>query len=144
MIYSLPKKKFPNLSVEQLEKFLKKYFIQLLIIVLAFSALLRLFNFYNHIALQSDTTRDIAIAKEAIERREIPVTGSFSSAGPFVFGPTFYWFLMISYLIWPFSLLTPWVIVQLIGLLTVATFMYFGKIVGGYIYAFILLILFHN
>lgn len=92
---------------------------------------LRFYNFPNRWGLGSDDMRDVAIAKEAIERGELPLYGSFSSAGPFVFGPLFYWFLMLCYLIFPFSLVTPWVVNALIGVVTVGVVAFTAKRIGG-------------
>lgn len=91
-------------------KYLKKNINETLIIFLLFTiGILVRFLFYGgQIWLGSDVTRDISIAREALLRRELPLTGSFSSAGPFVFGPTLYWLYMLGFLILPFSFLVPW------------------------------------
>lgn len=102
---------------------------------------LRFYNFYDHLAFQSDTTRDISIAKGAIVRRELPYVGSFSSAGPFVFGPIFYWFLITVYLILPFSVISPWIVTGFVGILTIAALAYIGKLIGGGRFSLILVVL---
>lgn len=75
--------------------------------------------------------RDILIAKEALARSEIPLIGSFSSAGPFVFGPLFYWFIMLSFLVIPFTILAPWIFLTIVGVSSVFVLMYIGKLIGG-------------
>lgn len=109
---------------------LSKY--RLLIFLIIFLALfLRTYNFSQRWGLGSDDVRDISIAKEALERRELPLIGSFSSAGPFVFGPIFYWFIMLSYLFLPFTLKAPWILLTFVGLVTVGLFMCLGNLLGG-------------
>lgn len=110
--------------------FFRSYeFMIVLLIFLAFS--LRLYNFSERWGLGSDDIRDISIAKEALKRHELPVIGSFSSAGPFVFGPLFYWFIMLSYILIPFTLKAPWILLTVVGVTTVGIFMYVGKLIGG-------------
>lgn len=71
--------------------------------------------------------RDISIAKEALLRHELPLIGSFSSAGPFVFGPLYYWYLMLSYMILPNLLTSPWVINVLISISLIFVFYKLGE-----------------
>lgn len=73
----------------------KKTVILFCILLLAF--LLRIFLFENRIFIFGDTARDILVARGAIENKIIPQIASFSSAGPFVFGPHYYWLLIAIY-----------------------------------------------
>src|SRR5205823_1849730 len=69
--------------------------------------------------------------KEALSRHELPLMGSFSSAGPFVFGPLFYWFIMFSFLIIPFTLQAPWILLIATGLIVVSIYGYIGRLIAG-------------
>src|SRR6185436_3460010 len=61
----------------------------------------------------------------------LPMIGSFSSAGPFVFGPFFYWFIMGSYLLFPSVFASPWMMEVFVGVATVAIFMWCAKKIAG-------------
>jgi len=102
-----------------------------IIFIILFSFFLRFYNFDSRWGLAGDDGRDALIALEAIKRGELPLAGSFSSAGPFVFGGLFYWFIMLSYLIMPWAIWAPWFFTGLIGVLTVLIMIYIGKELGG-------------
>lgn len=92
---------------------------------------LRFYNYNNRWGIGNDDSRDIAIAKEALVRHELPLIGSFSSAGPFVFGPLFYWTIMASYILLPFLFSAPVIIVALSSILTVGVLFACGYLLGG-------------
>lgn len=71
------------------------------------------------------------IAQVALHKHELPLFGSFSSAGPFVFGPLFYYQNMLSYKILPSIAEAPWVLMVVMGTLTVIVMIYTGFVVGG-------------
>ncbi len=50
-------------------------------------------------------------------RHSIPLIGSFSSAGPFVFGPVYLWSIMLGLVIFP-TFYGPWII---LGICAVST-----------------------
>lgn len=100
-----------------------------LIILVAF--FVRFYHFDLRWGLGNDDSRDIMIAKEALRRHELPLIGSFSSAGPFVFGPIFYWFIMVSYFLFPWVFTIPWIFTGLVGVATVAILMWCGKKIAG-------------
>src|SRR3989338_2390923 len=125
----------------KVEQIIERYFFHLLLLILLILTIVIFWDFESRLFFQSDTTRDISIAKEAIERRQIPLVGSFSSAGPFVFGPAFYWFLVSVYLIFPNAIISPWIATAIIGILTVIMFAYLGYLLGGKKLSLILAIL---
>lgn len=110
----------------------------LVVLVLVLATSLRFYNLFGNFAIDGDSGRDVMIAHEAIRRGEIPLTGPFTSAGPFVFGPFFYWFVTASYLILPFGLLSPWVGLFVASLGFVGVMMAIGKQLGGQKLAIIL------
>lgn len=112
--------------------FIKKHQYAIIIIgILLISSLFDFYNFPNRWGIGDDNTRDISIAKVALARHELPLIGSFSSAGPFVFGPLFYWVLMGSYLIFPFWFLAPVFVTALAGVMTVGILIACGYLLGG-------------
>lgn len=100
-------------------------------ITLLLAMIFRIYNLSERISLGSDHVRDVIIAKEALRRGELPLIGSFASAGPFVFGPLYYWFVMFALLILPFSFKTPWLLMTFVGILTVIVMMRTGFLIGG-------------
>lgn len=99
--------------------------------ILILASLLRFYHFSTRWGLGGDDARDILIALEALRRHELPLFGSFSSAGPFVFGPLFYWIIMFSYIVLPFVLSAPWVITALVGIISIILIIYCAKLIGG-------------
>jgi len=112
--------------------YLKKHYYSILVfLIVLLAVILRFINFDTRWGLGNDDSRDVAIALEALRRGELPMIGSFSSAGPFVFGPFFYWFVMLSYIIFPFALTIPWIFSALVGVGTVVVLMYCGQKIAG-------------
>lgn len=102
-----------------------------LLVVCVLAACIRLYALPLYMSIGGDDARDIAIAKESIRLHSLPRFGSFSSAGPFVFGPLFYWVLILSYSILPFTLFAPWILTILASLFMVIIMMVIGKKLGG-------------
>jgi len=109
--------------------------------VLLLATIVRFYLFDLRWGVGNDDARDIMIAQEALRRGELPLIGSFSSAGPFVFGPFFYWFLMGSYLFLPFLMSAPWIFTGIVGVATVGILIYCGKKIAGNTFALLLGIL---
>lgn len=113
-------------------KTLNKYvFLVGIFLLLVLAIALRVYNISERSGMGSDSTRDALIAQEALERGEIPLIGSFSSAGPFVFGPLYFWFNMLALFLLPFSFRTPWVLMNIAGTLTVLVMFLTGYFIGG-------------
>lgn len=97
-------------------------------VIIIIASIIRLWNFPLRWGLGGDDSRDAIIALESIKRLQLPLTGSFSSAGPFVFGPIFYWFIILSYLIIPFYIGAPWIMMEITSIITVILLIYLGKV----------------
>lgn len=79
----------------------------------------------------SDVNRDVMISREALIRRQLPFHGTFSSAGAFVIGPTFFWIIMLSFVIFPNTLYAPWIMAAIISVFTVVILMRAGFLIDG-------------
>lgn len=111
--------------------FTKYSYFLWLYVVFVIAIILRVYNFQNRINIGGDSGRDAMIAQIALSRHEFPLFASFSSAGPFVFGPLFYWFNMASYFLNPFTFEAPWIITCMMGIITVMVMAYIGFLAGG-------------
>jgi len=91
----------------------------ILLLILALAIVLRFYKFNQRWAIDFDPARDILVARAALDLKKIPLIGSFSSAGPFVFGPLFYWFIMLSYFLTPGFIAAPFLLYTLLDVLFV-------------------------
>lgn len=107
------------------------WYKMVILIILFLATFLRFYNFPNRWGLSGDDGRDVIVGLEALRRHELPLVGPFSSAGPFVFGPLFYWFIMASFLILPFLMSSPWFFLGALGVATVFILVYASRIIGG-------------
>lgn len=79
-----------------MKKLHNKYWIIFALIIL-FSFVLRFYHFDRRVFIFGDSARDVMVARESLINGIIPPIASFSSAGPFVFAPHYYWLIMIVY-----------------------------------------------
>jgi len=106
------------------------YFAVLFPIILIAIAL-RFWNFQHRLILFSDSARDSLLGLEAVRYHKLPLTGSFSSAGPFVFGPVFYYFIMFFYALLQQFIFGPWYGVALLSTLLVVILATCAMKIGG-------------
>ncbi len=114
-----------------LQRLQRDKFFWLLGLIIFLAAILRLRGFSSHFLLASDTARDILVAKGAILLQQLPWVGSFSSAGPFVFGPNWYWQLMLPQILFPNLFMGPWIIMLIISIFFVVVMGLCGQFLGG-------------
>lgn len=114
-----------------ISKILKNKTFLAVCIIMLLGIVLRFYNFPLRWGPGDDDTRDVMLAYQALLHHELPLTGSFSSAGPFLFGPLFYWFIMLSILIFPFSPLSPYIFTGVVSSLTILVFFFIGKRLSG-------------
>lgn len=120
------------MKIKSFKRFFKKHFFFTGIFVTLFLGFfLRTYNLENRIPVGSDSVRDVIVAQVALQNHEFPLIGSFSSAGPFVFGPLYFWFNMLALTLMPFSFKTPWILMNIVGFLTVAVMMVIGYRLEG-------------
>lgn len=111
-----------------------RYFL----IVFAIAAFWRVINYSDRLALEQDQARDSVIAFYSIQEKKLPLLGSPASAGPFSFGPLYFWVIIISTLVFYFTYLGPWIGFTLLSLASVVLYYFLGKKLHGAGFALIL------
>lgn len=110
----------------------QNYQLLAVLAVLVFATIIRFWGYEHRFLLGSDSARDALVAREMISQHKLPLIGSFSSAGPFTFGPWWYWFVAITTLVWPTSVITPWVFTTFSTLVAIYFLYLAGKYLGGF------------
>jgi len=120
-------------------EFFKKQKVQFYIFlgILLLGAFLRFYNYPYRYGLGEETIRDAVIGIEGARELQFPLTGSFSSLGPFTFGPWYAYQLIVFYLIFPF-IYSPWIYLSIISVAYIFIMYKIGKILGGDIFALVL------
>ncbi len=103
----------------------------IIFIIIIFGAVIRILDFQNNWTIGNDDARDVMIALEAISRRELPMIGPFSSAGPFVTGPIYFWIVMVSLVAFPFGIEGPWLMLIILSILNILIFACIGFLLRG-------------
>lgn len=93
-------------------------FITLLILILI-SLFLRFYNYENRWVLNQDDARDVVIGRFIIDNKILPPLGPTSSAGPFSFGPIYYWITAILVFIFGSIINGPWIGYTLLSVISV-------------------------
>lgn len=106
-----------------------KYWLAVAGIILL-SCLTRFWNFTNRYGLWNDQARDVLVARVALEQFNLPLIGSFSSGGPFTFGPVWYHLAMLAELL-PGSSLNYWLVSGLLSVLMVILLMRIAYLLLG-------------
>lgn len=118
------------------KKSIKKHkVIALLIIILASSLFWRFINYENRWVFSQDQARDVIIALYALENKIVPLIGPPSSAGPFSFGPLYYWVIMFFSLFFRLNNLSPWIGFTLLSALSVVLMFLLGLKMHGLVFA---------
>lgn len=99
------------MSVKKIASFVKKHHVLIALgVIVGISVFFRFYNYGERYGFAYDQARDMIVAQYAVNNNTIPLIGPFSSAGPFVYGPQWYWILMSMILVFPPYALTPWII----------------------------------
>ncbi len=119
------------------KKLSNKISIYILLGIIIAAAFFRFYNFPLRYGLGNETVRDAVVGIEGARELQFPLVGAFSSAGPFTFGPWFYYQLII------FNLLTQsayasWIYLSLASTLCVVVLYKIGELVEGKIFGLIL------
>ncbi len=90
----------------------------------------RVYNYSNRIYIESDNTRDVQVAKYAADHGSIVQIGQYTSAGPFFYGPLWYWVLE-AFSLFPLGKFTQWYLMTGLGFLLIFITYKTGKEIGG-------------
>lgn len=107
------------------------------VLIAIFSGVLRYYDYFNRWGLAYDQAHDGIVARYALEADKIPLLGPFSSAGAFQTGGEWYWFIMAGTVVWPYHVITPWVILTLLYVLFVIFLMKIATDMEGKIFGLI-------
>ncbi len=109
-----------------MKRFLSKYWLLVLILVLA--AFLRLFKVSDYMEFLGDQGRDVVIVSDFLKKGDLFFIGPQTSIGNMYLGP-FYYYLIVapSLLLAFFNPIGPAVFVALLGVLTVALIFYISR-----------------
>jgi len=113
-----------------MKKFLKNKKI-LLYLILGLAFILRFYNYQNRWGLAYDQARDVIVSTYALYNHLIPLTGPFSSAGQFIYGPQWFWIISFLTAIYPNTIITPWIMQTLLYVFAVYIMFLIGKEIIG-------------
>lgn len=118
------------MTIDLIEKIKKPdLFIIGIVIIFIIGFLLR-FHMLQNFIISGDNARDVLIASYAVHIRELPLIGPFSSAGPFVTGPLYFWILMAGVVLIPLGIKSLWILFFILNLITILVFIYIGYLLG--------------
>lgn len=110
--------------------FCKDRSFYLLLIILLAATFLRFYNFPYRYSLGEETVRDAVIGIEGARQLQFPLTGAFSSLGPFTFGPWYAYQLIIFTKIFPY-LYSPWIYLSIISIIYIFVIYKIGELIKG-------------
>ncbi|MDO8621151.1 MAG: hypothetical protein Q7R31_02630 [Candidatus Levybacteria bacterium] len=100
-------------------------------IILLIATALRFNNYSERWGLAYDQARDVLVAREALKTSSLPLIGPFASAGQFVYGPQWFWILMYMVSVYPYAVMTPWIIQTLLYVGIVWLMVLIGREIEG-------------
>lgn len=99
--------------------------------ILLLAGIMRFWDFNNRFGFWSDQARDVLVGRIALEKLSFPLIGSFSSAGPFTFGPYWYYYSSLVALISD-SYLAYWIGSSLLSLIAITFLIKLTQSIGGH------------
>jgi len=112
----------------------------LLIMLLLIAGILRFYNYPYRYGLGEETVRDAVIGIEGARELQAPLTGAFSSLGPFTFGP-WYAYQMILFTLFVHSLYAPWIYLTIVSILTIYILFKIGELLYGKTFGLLLAVM---
>ncbi len=109
----------------------KNWFRIAVFFIFILATVIRFYNYDQRWGLAPDQAREAIIGRTALSLGRLPIIGAFYSAGPFTWGPWFYWFIALATAVYPRSIITPWIILTITSIISVLIFIRIGKILGG-------------
>lgn len=108
----------------------KKYHFYALLLILAVATFLRFYNVPYRYGLGVESVRDAVIGIEGARELQFPLVGSFSSLGPFTFGPWYAYQLILVSMVFPF-VYSPWIYLSIISVIYVFLMYKIGELLIG-------------
>jgi len=121
-----------SFSPSNIVSYFKRQKLQFYILlgIMLLGIFLRFYNYPFRYSLGEEAIRDAVIGIEGARQLQFPLTGSFSSLGPFTFGPWYAYQLIIFYMVLPI-VYSPWIYLGLISVFYIFIMYKIGKILGG-------------
>jgi hypothetical protein len=113
-----------------LKNLLKDKNIIALIVLLAIGAIIAFWNYPYRFYLDDETVRDAIMGIQGARSLQLPLIGPFSSAGPFTFGPWYYYQLIAFSIVYPFPH-APWIYLSIAYILSIFVAFKIGEIIKG-------------
>lgn len=118
-------------------KIKKNYHLILLGILILIGVFFAFYKFPYRYNLDDEIIRDAVVAIEGARQLQFPLVGSFSSTGPYTFGPWYFYQLIFSNLILQ-SFYSPWIYLGLAYIVSLAILFWIGRELEGNIFGLIL------
>lgn len=110
--------------------FKKKYHIVILVILLLVGFIFAFYEYPYRYNFEDETLREAIIGIEGARLMQAPLTGGFSSAGPFTWGPWFYYQMILISLVFP-TFYAPWIYLGIIYIAGIALLYKIGEYLDG-------------
>ncbi len=107
----------------------QKTYLRLSLLIFILALFLRFYRLSGRFGFHYDQARDALVGYQAVKLGKIPLNGPFTSAGPFVFGPFFYYLIMCAYFILPYTLMAPQIMLSLLNALFPLVMIKIGELV---------------
>ena len=104
-------------------------FFLLILLVIVSAVFFRTYNYFGRVNVHADNAWELQVVRYAFDNLKIPQVGPFSSAGPFFYGPWYFWIFMI-FTIFPLGFLTHWYLMTVLSLVFVYLMFWIGREVG--------------
>lgn len=108
----------------------KKWHLICLLLLFCIGAFFAFSNHELRYVLEDETIREAVIGIEGARQLQAPLVGGFSSAGPFTWGPWFYYQVILISLILP-TIYAPWIFMGIAYLLSILVLYKIGEILEG-------------
>lgn len=117
--------------------YVKYWHVYILGIILFVGIFFRFYNYPYRYNLSDEAVREAVIGIEGARQLQAPLTGGFSSAGPFTWGPWFYYQMILSYLVFPYQY-SPFIYLTLTSVFCVWLLYKIGELLYDKTFGFIL------
>lgn len=115
-------------------KYIHYYILGVIILIAAF---LRFYDMPFRYGLSDETVREAVVGIEGARQKQAPLTGGFSSAGPFTWGPWFYYQMIIVSLLFPYNY-APWIYLTITTIICVVLLYKIGDMLKGSTFGLVL------